>query len=52
MAGAWLWKEFVKYCKCNFKTVVADRVRASAVGFWEAMGFVSDSNGNYVYRKK
>jgi N-acetylglutamate synthase-like GNAT family acetyltransferase len=45
-------KEFIKYCKCNFDKVIADRVRATAVEFWEAMGFVSDNNGNYVYHNE
>ncbi len=47
--GCGYGRQFVEYCKCNYGTVIADRVRATAVGFWEAMGFSSDNQGNYVY---
>jgi len=44
-------KQFVDYCKYNYEAVIADRVRPKAVGFWKAMGFCSDNNGNYIYKE-
>jgi len=35
--------------KQSFDTIIADRVRHTAVGFWEKMGFVADGKGNYVW---
>ena len=45
-------REFVNYCKSNFRVVIADRVRHSAIGFWKAMGFCNDMDGNWSYRKE
>ena len=45
-------REFVDYCKNHFQAVIADRVRPSAIGFWEAMGFLDNKDGNWIYRKK
>ena len=36
--------------KQSFDTIIADRVRHTAVGFWETMGFDADRKGNYVWR--
>lgn len=44
-------REFVDNCKSHFDVVIADRVRPSAIGFWEAMGFANDDDGNWSYRK-
>ncbi|MCD6347072.1 MAG: hypothetical protein J7L96_06610 [Bacteroidales bacterium] len=33
-----------------FDTIIADRVRNKAVGFWQKMQFESDKNGNYVWK--
>jgi GNAT superfamily N-acetyltransferase len=44
-------REFVDYCKSHFTVVIADRVRYSAIGFWEAMGFSQDNDGNRSFRK-
>ncbi len=44
-------RQFVEHCKARFGEVVADRVRASAVGFWEAMGFIDNADGNWVFRR-
>ena len=38
--------------KKSFDTVIADRVRFEAIGFWEKMGFVNEKDGNWAYRKK
>ena len=43
-------REFVDYCKSNFQVVIADRVRYDAIGFWEALGFSNDHDGNWSYR--
>ena len=45
-------REFVDYCKSHFAIVIADRVRYSAVGFWQAMGFCNDNDGNWSYRRE
>ena len=37
--------------KEKFSTIVADRVRYRARGFWEKMGFADLSNGNWAYRR-
>lgn len=44
-------KAFVQYCKENFDLVIADRVRQTAIGFWEKMEFKIRTDGNYEYRK-
>jgi len=36
----------------TFNTIVADRVRFSAIGFWEKMGFTARPDGSYEYRRK
>ena len=50
-AGHGYGREFVDYCKIYFQVVVADRVRPSAIGFWEAVGFRDNNNGNWIYTK-
>ena len=45
-------REFVDYCKSHFPLVIANRVRYNATGFWKAMGFNDDNDGNWSYRKK
>ena len=50
--GRGIGKEFVELCKKQFKTVVADRVRFTAIGFWEKLGFTDDQQGNWVFSKK
>ena len=45
-------REFVDYCKNHFQSVIADRVRPSAIGFWEAMGFINNKDGNWIYRRE
>ena len=36
----------------SFDTIIADRVRHTAVGFWKKMQFESDNNGNYIWKNK
>ncbi len=43
-------RKFVEYCQKNFRVVIADRVRPTAVGFWETMSFVNNNDGNWIYR--
>jgi hypothetical protein len=45
-------KKTIDYLKSQFNTIVADRVRPTAIGFWEKMGFVSRGDGSYVFMKK
>ena len=44
-------REFVDYCKNHFQAVIADQVRSSAIGFWEALGFSDNKDGNWMNRK-
>jgi ribosomal protein S18 acetylase RimI-like enzyme len=50
-AGHGFGREFVDYCKGEFDVIIADRVRQTAIGFWEAMGFRDNNDGNWIYRK-
>ena len=36
----------------SFDTIIADRVRHTAVGFWQKMRFESNENGNYIWKNK
>jgi len=38
--------------KEQFDTIIADRVRQTAVGFWLKMGFTHFKNQNYIYYRK
>lgn len=33
----------------HFDTIIADRVRYTAIGFWKKMGFVDQHDGTFVY---
>lgn len=44
-------KQTVEMFQAAFDMIVADRVRHTAIGFWEKMGFDRNNNGNYVWRK-
>jgi GNAT superfamily N-acetyltransferase len=37
--------------KSRYQVIVADRVRFTARGFWEKMGFAPLPDGNWEYRK-
>jgi len=45
-------RKTIRIFKHSFDTIVADRVRHTAVGFWEKMQFKSDENGNYIWKNK
>ena len=45
-------RETIEMFKSNFDMIVADRVRYTAVEFWQKMGFEDKKNGNYVWRKQ
>ena len=45
-------RQFVDYCKSHFQVIIADRVRHKAIGFWKAMGFSDDKDGNWSYSNK
>jgi len=36
--------------KKHFDTIIADRVRFTAIGFWKMMGFTDEGNGNWKFR--
>ncbi len=50
-AGHGYGREFVDDCKRHFEIIVADRVRPSAIGFWETLGFRDNQDGNWIYEK-
>lgn len=45
-------REFVDDCKRHFEIIVADRVRPTAQGFWEALGFSDNKDGTWIYRQE
>jgi len=45
-------RETIKMFKRSFDTIVADRVRHTAIGFWQRMGFRPDGHGNYVWKRR
>jgi len=46
-------KEFIKYVKSNYRNIIADRVRFSAISFWEHVGFLKDSNtSNWIFKNQ
>jgi len=45
-------KKTINMFKESFDTIVADRVRYTAIGFWEKMEFTPDDNGNYIWKNK
>jgi hypothetical protein len=44
-------KRTIDFFKSQFSTIVADRVRPTAIGFWEKMGFVNRGDGSYIFMK-
>ena len=50
-AGHGYGREFVDDCKRHFDVIIADRVRPTAIGFWETLGFCDHQDGNWIYRK-
>ena len=50
-AGHGYGREFVEYCQGHFAQVIADRVRYSAIGFWETLGFHDNHDGNWVWHQ-
>ena len=43
-------RQTIEMFKASFDTIIVDRVRPTAVGFWAKMGFDRGDNGNYVWR--
>ncbi len=43
-------KIFVEMVKDKYPVVIADKVRFTAIGFWEKMGFTDNNDGNWIYR--
>ena len=43
-------KKTIDIFKESFTTIVADRVRYTARGFWEKMEFNDYNNGNYLWK--
>jgi len=45
-------KQVIERLQETFDTIVADRVRFSAVGFWERMDFKERPDGCFEYRRR
>jgi ribosomal protein S18 acetylase RimI-like enzyme len=45
-------RQVIELLEKDYKTIVADRVRFSAKGFWEKTGFVERDDGCYVFQKR
>ena len=50
--GRGFGKDFVDYCKQRYPKVIADRVRHSAIGFWEKMGFSNIDSDTWEFNSK
>jgi len=44
-------RETINMFKESFNVIIADRVRYTAIGFWQKMGFNNEGNGSYIWRK-
>lgn len=42
-------KETIEMFQANFDTIIADRVRYTAIGFWQKMGFEDKGDGSYIW---
>ena len=45
-------KETVEMFQAAFDTIIANRIRHTATGFWEKRGFNPDRNGQYVWTRR
>lgn len=45
-------REVIDFCKEKYDTILADKVRSTAMLFWEKMGFTDNKDGNYVWKKE
>lgn len=45
-------KTFVEQAKQQFDKIIADRVRFTAIGFWQKLDFIDSNDGNWVYERK
>jgi len=45
-------RKTIRMFKQSFDNITADRVRHTAIGFWEKMEFTCDNDGNYVWKRK
>ena len=45
-------RKTIEMFKGSFDAIIADRVRYTAIGFWEKMGFDGDNNRDYIWKSK
>ncbi len=45
-------KYFVDECKIQYKQLIADRVRFTAIGFWDKMKFVKVTDDTWIFTKE
>jgi GNAT superfamily N-acetyltransferase len=45
-------KAFVENAKHIYTKIIADRVRYTAIGFWDTLGFIQDDeNNNWIFKR-
>ena len=45
-------RDTINMFKKSFNIIIADRVRYTAVGFWEKVSFYDNKDGSYIWRKE
>ncbi len=49
--GQGIAHHIIDYFKNEYKSIVADRVRPSAIKFWQKMAFKKEQGGNYIWTR-
>ena len=45
-------RQSIEVLKHSFDTIIADRVRFTAIGFWERMGFAEREDGTWIAARR
>ncbi|SFM61166.1 GNAT family protein [Methanolobus profundi] len=45
-------RKTIEVFKESFNVIVADRVRPTAVGFWQKMGFFDNGDGSFIFNSE
>lgn len=45
-------QQVIHWLKEQFNCIIADRVRFTAIGFWEKMGFTLMPDGNFIWERE
>lgn len=52
LGGRGYARQSIQVLKQSFDTIIADRVRFTAIGFWERMGFVEREDGTWIAARR